>query len=1123
MGTPAEERTKERKRILDELNRLRRIAGTTEDSAFTKSVRAQIKRNEEGVNDAEQAEELQKDLKRALAADAASFNTGVKPLLNPFTPKIVDSLITETVDAVMATLGQIPGVSKKDLRTEVTLLVEGNLLMPETTNITEQIFDAADPIERAVLGELFDRNRQLRLFPDTPTKMLKMYALVSVLEQRAEVTGITAEVRKAMFNEPGADPALKVRAAEALGELSLDLPGLTATAYSDNIPGDPTGKSGDKPIGILQAYGRIINAYNPEDIRSGDTAIPTTFLPEVEDAAALARDRIQNAFALDKEGKLSNDQIEKSVRAVLNTEEYGYINTSNKLAFISVKGVKGHEEKDFVPTKTAVEGLVSAAQAKFRELIMSGISNEAIQVEMAAFLAEQLEPTRYRRRVVPPPSGVVPTPFEPDPVGLGDLPVEPFEREAALIDPVGPGASPFQQNIDRFKREAALKALDDESLDNKILRLSNWAKTSKDFSPEALLRLKKLDYDGVLTTADIDREFEESVLEKRDAQLKEWQDNPKLARAEADRQLDVASDGLVTIEDATAATAAALGRYVASGGVITPKIANDVKTQGERMAELTRLSDLSENDINNEAGTLVGSVTRYEVNFEDLLESDKDIIRQAIASGDTTSLTDDFIRRMGRRAKEAAFAETQEFREDISQIRKHAANLVATNNDEGIRLENLLPEDQQKLEDWVRDGEDAKITKSVLSQMGLRAQFAEDATGATTISAIERTLQDIGIGQVGSGSAYQEYLQNTLIPQIQPVLKRERDAIPTGERFDDETFIGLITGAPGFVEPPSAPFTEAQQGATEAQRRVTEAKGDLLASLGGEDEGEARSRLQQAETDVEQAQAGVEAFGAQGGILGAFEQADAGRFQPIGGVDALSERGFQERLAQQQGEFPPDIPPEARAAIPAAGITPFPQLNARNVISEAELLNVQPSDAIDVARFAQEASDEDTLFQQYILDRLESPKFQSDFVKYAGELRRAQAQAGFDKYEEPAYGPGRFPDKFVESTQEKERLSDAQWARLKAQSEQRTPFGELPFEIKKGLVERASRPKPVTALDYAATQRGRFREEFETTPGFIARTQTREQAEAKVQKAEEASEFQRSLTRRGRTVFAGAR
>jgi hypothetical protein len=833
------------------------------------------------------------------------------------------------------------------------------------------------PIIRFIRTIVLDENLNLRAAPDAVTFEDRYTRWATAFRANGF---ITEEQLRAIKGQGDVSPSDKAFAADWIADLDTVVDESTPlrqmlegsrqfVATRGGLHPDPDLAD---PGRLTAEAGQYIRSLDEDEIRQGNTVIPTFGPPEpspVEDAAALARDRIQNSFALDKKGKLSNEKIANAVRAVLNTEEYGSIDTSTTGAFLSDAR---HMEEDYASTQMAVDALIRDAQAKHRALIQEGISNEDLPGAMAAFLLEQLEPTRYRRRVVPPPSGVVPMPFEPDPVGLGDLPFEPF-------DPVGPGASPFQQNIDRFKRQAAREDFEALSLEDKILRLSAWTKTIKDFSSEAVLRLKKLDSDGVLTTADIEREFKASGPEKTAAQLKLWADNPDAALDEVDRQLKVASadfpGGMVTIKDVLPATAAALRQYVASGGVITPKIANDVAIQGRIPAEMDK---------------------------------------------------------------------------------------------------------------------------------------------ASTTSAIERTLQDIGIGQVGSGSAYQEYLRTTFIPQIQSALTQARDEAPTGERFDVGTFVGMITGAPGFVEPLPTPFTEAQQ-------RVTEAKEALLASLGGEDEEEARSRLQQAE-------AGVEAFGPLGGIQGAFEQADAGRFQPIEGIDALSERGFQERLAQQQGEFPPDIPPEVRAAIPAAGLAPFPQLNARNVISKAELFNIQPSEELDVARFAQEASDEDTLFQRYILDRLESPEFQSDFFTYAGELRRAQAQAGFDKYVEPDYGPGRFPDKFVESTQVKERLSDAQWEQLEAQSRQRTPFGELPFGIKKGLVERASRPKPVTALDYAETQIGRFREEFETTPGFIELTQTREQAEAKVQKAEEAtaerqreSEFQRSLTQRGRTVFVGSR
>lgn len=450
MGTPKEER----QRILDELNRLRRIAGAVGESITVRRIRNDI--TEE--TDPEGLEVLRDQLTAALAADAVVGALRTKPLSNPFTLRIVDSLITEVVDEIMASLGTVPGLSLVTIRADVTLMVESNLMERETVNFTSRIFDASDPVERAVLGNLIDRNRELRLFPDEPTRMLKLRTFVSAMERQSDKTGITRDISKAILGDPDADPALKQQAAQFLQSIKVEIAGLTTAAFSAVAPADIGAEDEDVPRNLIQAFGLVINAFDAAEIQAGTTPIPATFLPEPPDPIEIARQNIENAFTLDSKGKLTNTQIADRIKDILRTEPYN-INISTKDAFLANPAFV---EEDFAATKRAVLGLIGNAQAeKGRLLAIPGLSTEEMAAQLGGFVAAQLD--RAEDGEIGGVAQQAPSPFDTEIERFKAVAREEEREETAEADIKNPAAA-----LDRILRDNRLTRddLTEEALDN---------------------------------------------------------------------------------------------------------------------------------------------------------------------------------------------------------------------------------------------------------------------------------------------------------------------------------------------------------------------------------------------------------------------------------------------------------------------------------------------------------------------------------------------------------------------------------------------------------------------------------------------------------------------------------
>ena len=292
----------ERHRILDELNRLRRVISSGAMEAT--SVSRYFSPGQQRV--------MQDDL------------------THPLTPDVVDRLIEETVNEIMSNPLAPQGIRAREA---ITAEVERMLMTDgRTSGALLELGEDTSDFSVAIQSVVDEQNVHLRTFPDAPTLGMKLRRVILALETEETnnpgSTGITPAISDAL-TEPGTaglSNAELVKAREFVEGLDVDA--FYALARSAQADFDPTGQFRERPLDIRTSLRAAISTFNQDDIENGDTLIPTTLLPP-EPTNVTGRDAVEGRLQQDNTGFVTEASIRKAVDEALRFAEVKFNNFPN--------------------------------------------------------------------------------------------------------------------------------------------------------------------------------------------------------------------------------------------------------------------------------------------------------------------------------------------------------------------------------------------------------------------------------------------------------------------------------------------------------------------------------------------------------------------------------------------------------------------------------------------------------------------------------------------------------------------------------------------------------------------------------------------------------------------------
>tara|TARA_R100001086_G_scaffold249591_1_gene189861 strand:- start:694 stop:2193 length:1500 start_codon:yes stop_codon:yes gene_type:complete len=494
-----------------------------------------------------------------------------------------------------------------------------------------------------------------------------------------------------------------------------------------------------------------------------------------------------------------------------------------------------------------------------------------------------------------------------------------------------------------------------------------------------------------------------------------------------------------------------------------------------------------------------------------------------------------------------------------------------------IGSEDLTEETKEAYANFVANG--GQITKDMATE-GKRIKDVQDAeeqriedvekanVAALKTSELERTLQGLGIGQLGGDDAFQQNLRQNVLPKLATHLETIRRGLGPGEELDAAQLVGTMLGIPGFQEEPvgGVGLDEQIPGLGKpvpedgdqdfpplgvSPSTIPKSTGELDQFYGGTlypEDGtgfpfpKSTDKLDQfyggtlypqdttgeflpgfSFPDFQKDLEGDSDPGPRtlGDLFNkATEDVIKGTLQPMSGTGIMSSDVSREEFNRRFNEADtPGLPSQYRMVLAELGMPQLPTLGAVGTTTQTDLLNIQKDTDLDTLRFSEEASEGDPFFQKFILEQLQTKDFETQLRKSAAEAADIKEKAAFAKYGE-VWGPeGPISEAPYYSEEDPKGLSGIQKAQLAKSMAQRTPGmprGTTAFKI-------ASKPDPISPVGFAKTQKSRFREDYNLLPATIQRRQLEEETRLDDLETEQERQKKRALSRGGRTVFQGLR
>ena len=1054
--------TPDEKRILDELNRLRRVV-VEEDLTLTE--KAQLAKTRE--------------LFPALAAADISLTS----LRRPFTIQEVRSFIQDTVDLAMQSpvlrsrglfIGEA-GEPHAAVRRELVVGLVGSMLLNDQFDLSPSAFADATGVNQAVMDVVLDQNERVRAFPGSATKEMQLSGVIRALEQ----TGfITLEMRQAILQEDGYNRSLLSEAREILAPILNNMDEFVTgaiSARSTSILEGGIDPNTGQPFDLTpQDFGSSVVSYigglSTKDIGAGNTPIPPILLPEVPDITE-GRERLEGALAF-KSGKteFGTDQIKNAVEAQIKS----LVDPQTGKQAFSLNRAR----YDYGDEGQAQYDAVRAAADRAIDLVQSAAATGRTgqtPAEFVAFLADQTL------------SIVNLATFKISVANVTDEQAEAKIETKRLED-----VKNFQTKANRTRFLQNLAAGIDNPETGKALTLDDFSDDQRALFHRALINGNQELVESAFASKTflldaVGTKSQQDLSKEEQNRLKELQGSLSSRQSAVKNLLDTRGGG-VKSEDLPDTFVSYLGHRLAKGHRISDEELELIIADG--LAEKARAdaAERIEGFRGDSAATLTAlenqlrSVSERRIGTEDLTEETKEAYANFVANG--------------------------------GQITKDMAT-------EGKRIKDVQDAEEQRIED---------VEKANVA--------------ALKTSELERTLQGLGIGQLGGDDAFQQNLRQNVLPKLATHLETIRRGLGPGEELDAAQLVGTMLGIPGFQEEPvgGVGLDEQIPGLGKpvpedgdqdfpplgvSPSTIPKSTGELDQFYGGTFKPEDTTGEFLPGFSFPDFQKDLEGDSDPGPrTLGSlFDEATKavikGTPQPMPGTGILSSDVSREEFNRRFNEADtPGLPSQYRMVLAELGMPQLPTLGAVGTTTQEELLNIQEDTDLDTLRFSEEASEGDPFFQKFILEQLQTEDFETQLRESATEAAEIKEKAAFAKYGE-VWGPeGLISDPTpYYSDEDLKRLSDTQLSRVEKSMLQRTPGmprGTTAFNI-------ASKPDPISPVGFAKTQKSRLREEFNLLPATVQRRQIEQENRLADLETEQERQKKRALSRGGRTVFQGLR
>lgn len=387
-------------------------------------------------------------------------------------------------------------------------------------------------------------------------------------------------------------------------------------------------------------------------------------------------------------------------------------------------------------------------------------------------------------------------------------------------------------------------------------------------------------------------------------------------------------------------------------------------------------------------------------------------------------------------------------REDASLIDRiervsEGSRTLSDFDDEAKRALRIIKADRPLTKDDIDNAFSATIERKA----AVEAEEAEEErvtdveaanVAALKTSELERTLQSLGIGQLGSDDAFQQNLRQNVLPKLAVHLETIRRGLDPGEKLDTALHIGMMLGIPGFQEEPVGDVGLVEQVQKDGDQDflplgvspsiTTEPTGDQYLKEPFDDLEDSWSRrgVPQVTSQLEEV-GGLPVTDAPqapppltkqvlddsdpgprtlGDLFNkATEDVIKGTLQPMSGTGIMSSDVSREEFNRRFNEADtPGLPSQYREVLAELGMPQLPTLGAVGTTTQTDLLNIQKDTDLDTLRFSEEASGGDPFFQKFILEQLQTEDFETQLRKSAAEAADIKEKAAFAKYGE-VWGP----------------------------------------------------------------------------------------------------------------------
>jgi hypothetical protein len=490
-----------------------------------------------------------------------------------------------------------------------------------------------------------------------------------------------------------------------------------------------------------------------------------------------------------------------------------------------------------------------------------------------------------------------------------------------------------------------------------------------------------------------------------------------------------------------------------------------------------------------------GKKTAAEKIVDNALASTDGISRDEITSASYRSLVSRVMN--GDRAGVERDIDTSTFRRDLKEAKhredaeklkddpdaasKAARAAIFKASDQKFTDKHMLPEDFAAIVEFVANGgqlTEADVQTAVDNKIEQDRREAQEQANIAALAPgeLERIFAEEGVGTLGDTGSYQQYLQDTVIPQVRARLETKRLQDPTAQ-LDYPTEIRNLLG----IQEPSG--------------QLEQLPGRVLSELGGPDFSVQAALGQDPSDLVIQPRPLHRLAQAEHEILG-------DPTTPKEGVDFITQRQFEDAETRARMQVDPtDVPtfrPPETAVLGGMDAEPIPTLERVGARREVFKLDI-PEDE-DLLRLAAELSEGDAELENYIISQF--PSLIKDLEKTGKAERQQRETEAFKKFSFQQIG-----DREIAPKGDLLTLSPRQRSRLITQvSAPETVGFPLPESQKLSPFVRGKLPEIKTA--------------FRDSPTFKAREQreavTRDREAAEVLRKEEAVQFK--ALRRGRTV-----